>query len=173
MVRKRVTKYPEAFRRMALERLKNSASVSAYAQVGVHRTVLYYWLRQAGPQGTDATATSPVRELREQVRDLKRVLAGKTPEMDFFKGALQKSNLDARAAEALSGRHLRPNPRGDGRCKAACISSACTLARVGRAGLYRSLQQARGLFISFDGRLSMQKKINGRGLRTGSLCWWS
>ena len=76
---------------MALERLRNCASVSALAmELGVHRTVLYHWLRQAGPQGTDATATSPVRELRKQVRNLKQVLAEKTLEVDFFKGALQK-----------------------------------------------------------------------------------
>ena len=79
MARKRVSKYPEAFRRMALERLRNCASVSALAvELGVHRTVLYHWLRQAGEQGTEATATSPVRELRKQVRNLKRVLAEKT-----------------------------------------------------------------------------------------------
>ena len=91
MARKRVSKYPEAFRRMALERLRNCASVSALAvELGVHRTVLYHWLRQAGAQATDATATSPVRELRKQVRNLKQVLAEKTLEVDFFKGALQK-----------------------------------------------------------------------------------
>ena len=91
MARKRVSKYPEAFRRMALERLRNCASVSALAmELGVHRTVLYHWLRQAGEQGTEATATSPVRELRKQVRNLKQVLAEKTLEVDFFKGALQK-----------------------------------------------------------------------------------
>ena len=62
---------PEAFRRMALERLKNCASVSALAEeLRVHRAVLYHWQRQAGEQGTEATATSPVRELRKHVRDL-------------------------------------------------------------------------------------------------------
>ncbi len=88
---RRVGKYPEAFRRMALERLKNCANVCALArELGVDRTVLYNWQRQAGEQGTEATATSPVRELRRQVRDLKRLLAEKTLEVDFFKGALQK-----------------------------------------------------------------------------------
>jgi transposase-like protein len=91
VARKRVSKYAEAFRRMALERLRNCASVSALAEeLGVHRTVLYHWQRRAGTQGTDSTATSPVRELRKQVRNLKRVLAEKMLEVDFFKGALQK-----------------------------------------------------------------------------------
>ena len=48
MSRKRVNKYPIAFRQMALERMKNCASVSALAEeLGVHRTVLYHWATSA------------------------------------------------------------------------------------------------------------------------------
>ena len=84
-------KYPEAFRRMAVERMRNCANVCALAEeLGVHRTVLYHWYRQAGQQATDETATSPVRELRKQVRRLSKLLGEKTLEVDFFKGALQK-----------------------------------------------------------------------------------
>jgi predicted RNase H-like nuclease (RuvC/YqgF family) len=42
------------------------------------------------PGENGATANSPVRELRKEIRDLKRVLAEKAMELDFFKGALQK-----------------------------------------------------------------------------------
>ena len=75
-----------------MERMKDCPSVSALAEeLGVHRTVLYHWQRQLEAAGdSSARATSPVRELRKQVRDLKRVLAEKTLEVDFFKGALQK-----------------------------------------------------------------------------------
>jgi transposase-like protein len=87
---KRVNKYPIAFRQMALERMKNCASVSALAEeLGVHRTVLYHWQRQL-EAGHDGTPTSAIRGLRKEVRDLKRVLAEKMLEADFFKGALQK-----------------------------------------------------------------------------------
>ena len=90
MARKRVGKYPIAFRQMALERMKTCASVSALAEeLGVDRTVLYHWQRQKDA-GHEGTPTSAVRELRKEVRDLKRVLAEKTLEVDFFKGALQK-----------------------------------------------------------------------------------
>jgi transposase-like protein len=77
---------------MAMERMKDCPSVSALAEeLGVHRTVLYHWQRQLEAAGdSSARVTSPVRELRRQVRDLKRVLAEKTLEVDFFKGALQK-----------------------------------------------------------------------------------
>jgi transposase-like protein len=88
---KRVGRYPEAFRRMAVERMRNCANVSALArELEIDRAMLYQWQRLAGEQETDLTATSPVRELRKQVRDLKRLLAEKTLEVDFFKGALQK-----------------------------------------------------------------------------------
>ena len=99
MSKKRVGKYPAAFRRMALERMRNTACVSALAEeLGVERTRLYHWAKQAGEQGSEATATSPVRELRKQVRELKRVLAEKALEVDFFKGALQK--VEARRQRA-------------------------------------------------------------------------
>ncbi len=90
MGKKRVNKYPKAFRLMALERMKNCESVCALAEeLGIHRTVLYHW-RNHLKAVEGGIANSPIRELRKQVRDLKRVLAEKTLEVDFFKGALQK-----------------------------------------------------------------------------------
>ena len=92
MAKKRVGKYPLSFRQMAMERMKDCPSVSALAdELGIHRTVLYNWQRQLEALGgPSARVTSPVRELRKQVRELKRVVAEKTLEVDFFKGALQK-----------------------------------------------------------------------------------
>ena len=90
MAKKRVNKYPKAFRQMAVERMRNCDNVSALAQeLGVDRTVLYHW-RNLTPGEAGSAATSPVRELRKEIRDLKRVLAEKALEADFFKGALQK-----------------------------------------------------------------------------------
>jgi len=44
-VGKRVGRYPEAFRRMAVEWMRNCANVSALArELEIDRTVLYYWL---------------------------------------------------------------------------------------------------------------------------------
>jgi transposase-like protein len=92
VAKKRVGKYPLSFRQMAMERMKDCPSVSALAdELGVHRTILYQWQRQMEHSGeTSARATSPVRELRKQVRELKRVLAERSLEADFFRGALQK-----------------------------------------------------------------------------------
>jgi transposase len=87
-----VNKYPKAFRQMALERMRNCENVSELAkELGVDRTVLYHWKDQSEPgDESDRVGHSPVRELRKQIRDLKRVLADKALEVDFFKGALQK-----------------------------------------------------------------------------------
>jgi transposase-like protein len=88
---------------MALERLKNCASVTALAEeLGVHRTVLYHWQRQA-ESSEERTASSPVRELRKQVRDLKRLLGEKTLEVDFFKGALQKVEARRQGSSSSGG----------------------------------------------------------------------
>jgi transposase len=87
-----VNKYPKAFRQMAMERMRNCENVSELAkELGVDRTVLYHWKDHSDPGDESSRAGySPVRELRKQIRDLKRVLAEKTLEVDFFRGALQK-----------------------------------------------------------------------------------
>ena len=92
MAKRRVGKYPLSFRQMAVERMKDCASVSALSkELGVDRSNLYQWQRQLEhAEESSPRATSPIRELRKQVRELKRVLAEKTLEVDFFKGALQK-----------------------------------------------------------------------------------
>ena len=75
---------------MAMERMKHCENVSELArELGIDRTVLYHWKNHLKAIEGGA-ADSPIRELRKQVRDLERVLAEKTLEVDFFKGALQK-----------------------------------------------------------------------------------
>jgi len=48
------------------------------------------------------------RELRLQVAQLKRLVADKTLEVDFFKGALQKVEARRRTISNLAKRRLRP-----------------------------------------------------------------
>jgi transposase len=110
--KKRVNKYPRAFQLMAMERMKHCENVSELArELGIDRTVLYHWKNHLKAIEGGA-ADSPIRELRKQVRDLKRVLAEKTLEVDFFKGALQRiearrqgsSNSSATASTTRSGK---------------------------------------------------------------------
>ena len=62
------------------------------AELGIHRAQLYKWRRtmEAAGDGYGPPANCGERELRKQVRELKRALGEKVLEADFFKGALQK-----------------------------------------------------------------------------------
>jgi transposase-like protein len=91
--KKRVGRHPEGFRRRAVERMRTSDNIAQLAQeLGVHRRLLYQWRDQFYPdeRGERLVDSSAEPELRRQVQQLKRVLAEKTLELDFFKGALQK-----------------------------------------------------------------------------------
>ena len=92
MAKKRaVGRYPKAFRKMAVERLK-SCDNALSEELGVHRRLLYKWRDQLEPidDGEAPPENSKERELRLQVAQLKRLVADKTLEADFFQGALQK-----------------------------------------------------------------------------------
>jgi transposase len=94
VAKKRVGRYPKEFRRMAVERLKNCDNILALSrELGVHRRLLYKWRDQLEPVDVPKESLPQnSREfiLRKEVHQLKRLLAEKTMEVDFFKGALQK-----------------------------------------------------------------------------------
>ena len=76
-----------------MERLKSCESVTALAQeLGVERTVLYKWReRMERREGKRQAPDETVGISRgQEIDELKRLLAEKTLEVDFFKGALQK-----------------------------------------------------------------------------------
>ena len=102
---------------MAVERLKTCDNIVALSkELGVHRRLLYKWRDQFAPfdeTAEPATGTSPQTTLRRTVHQLQRLLVDKTLEVDFFKGACEKSRLDASGPDALAGRRLRPNPSDD------------------------------------------------------------
>jgi transposase-like protein len=104
-VKRRVGKYPLSFRQMAVEQMKDCPSVSALAkELGIDRSNLYEWQRQhEHASEPSARVTSPVRELCKQVRELQRVLAEKTLEVDFFKGALQKVEARRQSCKGSGG----------------------------------------------------------------------
>ena len=101
MGKKKVNKYPTAFRKMALERLKTCKSATELAtELGIHRTQLYKWRDQMEPidNGQGLPANSRERELRKEILDLKRLVGEKALEADFFKGALQKVEARRRSS---------------------------------------------------------------------------
>jgi transposase len=94
VARRRKGRYANEFRRMAVERLKRCENIVALSEeLGVHRRLLYKWRDQLDPVdiGDEPLPENPREStLRKEVSQLKRLLAEKTLEVDFFKGALQK-----------------------------------------------------------------------------------
>jgi len=95
--RRRVWRYSDEFRLRAIQRVMNGESVTAVAQeLDLHKRLLRAWVctarRAQGaprPKPPVSRPKQPDQLLRENER-LKRALADKTLEVDFFKGALQK-----------------------------------------------------------------------------------
>jgi transposase len=108
-------RFPEDFGRAAVERFKNCENIEWLAkELGVRRQTLYRWNEESerAEVGEDQpTEKSRESRLRREIRDLKRLFAEKTLEVDFFKGALQKiearhresSGIGERASTTTSG----------------------------------------------------------------------
>ena len=93
MAKKRVRRHSEEFKRMCVERMKQCDDIGALAkELDIHRRMLYRWRDQLDPvkQNKGSEASPREARLRHEVNQLKRALAEKTLEVDFFKGALQK-----------------------------------------------------------------------------------
>ena len=79
---------------MAVERMRSADNIGELAkELGVTRRCLYKWRTkldylEEGEKGP--RANSHESAFRKQVHQLKRLLAEKTLEVDFFKGTLQK-----------------------------------------------------------------------------------
>jgi transposase-like protein len=101
VAKKRVGKFPEAFRQMAVDRLARCENIVALAkELGISRRLLYTWREKLEPleSGEGSPATSRESTLRKEVSRLKRVLAEKVLEVDFFTGALH--NVEARRQQS-------------------------------------------------------------------------
>jgi hypothetical protein len=108
--KKRVGQYSLEFRRVAVERMKGCNNIVALAkELGVERKSLYLWREQLDPQSVIARKPGRPAQLREvelerEVSQLKRVLADKTLELDFFKGALQRIEARRRQSKSSGGK---------------------------------------------------------------------
>ena len=107
MGRQRVGRYPIEFRRMVVERMKECNNITLLAkELGLERKLMYNWRDQLEPRGLGTKARPQTREakLEEENRRLKRSLADKTLELDFFKGALQKVEARRRQKKNSGGK---------------------------------------------------------------------
>jgi transposase-like protein len=94
MAKRTIGRYPKAFRKMAVERLKGCDNIAALsAELGVHRRPFYKWRDQLEPNGRwqGPPENTKERELRLQVAQLKRLVADKALEPIFSKVPCKKS----------------------------------------------------------------------------------
>ncbi len=107
MGNKKVGRYPIEFRRMVVERMKQSNNLAALArELGVDRKLMYLWREQLDPvtRAAKRVASTREEELERRVNQLERALANKTLELDFFKGALQKVEARRRQKRNSGGK---------------------------------------------------------------------
>jgi transposase len=143
--RKRGERYSQKFRCRTVERMYACENILRLSrELGIHRRLLYKWRDQVDPADTEADGeltpqTSRESTLRKEISKLKRLLADKTVEVDYFRGALQK--VEARRQQSdISGEKastMKSKTRLQG---SLSIERMCQLAQVSRAGSYRYLQ---------------------------------
>jgi transposase-like protein len=102
--RKRGERYSKEFRRQGVERMNACDNISRLCrELGIARHLLYGW-RDRLEQTTDPPiGRSREVILRRQILALKRVLANKTMELDFFRRALQRVGARRRQRRASGG----------------------------------------------------------------------
>ncbi len=112
MKRKR---YSRKFQRMAVERMKTSEAVVELArELGVTRRYLYKWRRKLEiiEPGEEALRPSTHASAhRKEIHRLKQLLADKTLEVDFFRGALQK--IEARRQRSSGSGEMASTTRSE------------------------------------------------------------
>jgi Transposase len=108
--KQRVGRYPLEYRRMVVERMKSCNNITALAkELGLERKLMYTWRGQVdlesevGRERGSAVETREV-QLEQEVGRLKRALADKTLELDFFKGALQRVEARRRQSKNSGGK---------------------------------------------------------------------
>jgi transposase-like protein len=95
-------RYPEKFRCRAVVRMNACDNIVRLArELGRNRSLLYKWRHRLDPvdgraQSEIALHNSRESTLRREIDKLKRLLANKTVEVDFFRIALQKAEARRR-----------------------------------------------------------------------------
>jgi putative transposase len=143
--RKRGERYSQKFRCRTVERMNACENILRLSrELGIHRRLLYKWRDQVDPADAEAEGDVVLRNTREsahrkEIAKLKRLLADKTVEVDFFRSALQKvrarrqqSNISGEKASTMKSKTLLQG--------SLSIERMCQLAQVSRAGFYRYLQ---------------------------------
>jgi transposase-like protein len=143
--RKWKERYSRKFRCRAVERMNACENIVRLSRdLRVCRSLLYKWRFQlepenALPEGASSTKNSRESTLRREICKLKRLLADKTVEVDFFRSALQKAEA-RRQRNDISGEKASTTKSEMPLQGNLSIERMCQLAQVSRAGFYRFLQ---------------------------------
>lgn len=139
MGRKWKERYSQKFRSGTLERMNSCENVlKLLGELGVHRTLLYKRRDQFdSATGDDEVTPSNSREstLRKEIGKLKRPLADRTVEVDFFRGALQKVRARCQQSD-VSGEKACTMKFETPLQSSSSVERMCQLAQVNRAGFY-------------------------------------
>jgi len=142
--RKWKERYSQKFRRRAVARMNACENIVRLSrELGLTRSLLYKWRYRLEPpdaqvEGVVSTQNSWESRLRREVNKLKRLLADKTLEVDFFRGALQK--VEARRQQSgISGEKASTTKFEMPLQGGLSIERMCQLTQVSRAGFYRYL----------------------------------
>ena len=141
--RKWKERYPQKFRCRVVERMNTCDNIVRLArELRINRTLLYKWrYRLEGSQTKSEVSIRNSREstLRREIDKLKRLLANKTLEVDFFRNALQK--VEARRRNSgISGEQASTMPYETPLQGGLSVERMCQLGQVSRAGFYRYLR---------------------------------
>lgn len=121
MAKKRVGKFPKAFRQLAVDRLNQCENIVDLAkELGISRRLLYTWREKLTPMEAGQPPPESPREvtLRKELGQLKRVLAEKVLEVDFFKGALQHIEAQRQPSDDAGAQGSTPTSGTSDRGKA-------------------------------------------------------
>ena len=110
-------------------------------ELRVSRTLLYKWRHrlELGLQSEVSIRNSRESTLRKEIDKLKRLLANKAVEVDFFRVALQK--VEARRRNSgISGEQASTMQSETSLQGSLSVERMCQLGQVSRAGFYRYFQ---------------------------------
>ena len=126
--KKRRRRYSEEYKREVVSRMRKCKNIEGLGrELGLDVKMMYQWkwkeegrpTRKAQALTTQAAEQGSLETLRRENEHLKRLLAERSLEVDFFKGALQKVEA-RRRSRAGSGETPSRSESGSGRsrCKA-------------------------------------------------------
>ena len=173
MAKKRVGKFPKAFRQMAVDRLKQCDNIVELAkELGIQSAAVVYVAREARAAGARRRTAreftrghAPERGQPTQAGAGREGLGG-----GFFQRCLAQRR-GATPAERHSWRagiyaHIRDVMSRQG---GLSIERMCQLAQVSRAGFYRSLQEAQPV----EEEMAVRSGHSGDRRRTSASVWLS